>query len=333
MRVDPTKLSIREIYDRFVAQGEPASLSVIRAMKKDPRGGARRIHQMIRKKQKAERCEKLRLVAMMRFERALWNSGTRYVAGVDEAGVGPLAGPVVAAAVVFPPEIEIRGVDDSKQLDPKARMKLALEIREKADGVGVGSAEVAEIDKMNVYHAGILAMKRAVEKLPVHPEHILVDARTIPDLPIPQSSFCKGDRVNFSIAAASIIAKTCRDQLMEEFDHRYPGYGFARHKGYSTPEHMREIQARGPSPLHRRSFHFIEELCGEYSDLFYWLRGRLRNLTSAQEMNVFERDFQRARTGLARVERRKLRLMVARRRRLLASNDLNVGNRVNRLPV
>ena len=321
MKIDVAKLSVREIHDRFVTQSEPSNLSVIRAMKRDSRAGVRKIHQLLRKKQEAGKREKRRIAAMMRFEQILWNSGIRYIAGVDEAGVGPLAGPVVAAAVVFPPNIEIRGIDDSKQLDPETRIKLAAKIKEKADGVSVGLAEVDEIDKMNIYHAGILAMKRAVERLPVHPEHILVDARTIPDLPIPQSSFRKGDRVNFSIAAASIIAKTCRDRLMAEFDHRYPGYGFARHKGYSTPEHMKQIQARGPSPLHRRSFHFIEELCGEYSALFYRLRDRLRHLNSAEEMNVFERDFQRASAGLARTERRKLRLML-RRRRLLASDDL-----------
>ena len=319
MKIQVARSSIREIYDYFVREGEPADRSVIRAMRQDSRSGVRKIHQLLTRKQQAEKREVLRVAAMLRLERALWSSGLRYVAGVDEAGVGPLAGPLVAAAVIFPPDVEICGIDDSKRLDPEARARLAAEIRDKCRGIGIGLAQVAEIDKINVYHAGILAMKRAVEQLPVHPEHILIDARTIPDSAIPQSSFCKGDQISFSIAAASIIAKTCRDQLMEGFDRRYPGYGFARHKGYGTPEHLREIQARGPSPLHRKSFHFIEELCGECSAVFYRLRNRLRHLMSAQEVDIFERDMSEVWASLARREQRKLKLLMTRKQRRLAN--------------
>ena len=151
--------------------------------------------------------------------------------------MGPLAGPVVAAAVMFPPETDIAGVDDSKRLDPATRAALALEIRAQASGLGVGMASVEEIDGLNIYHAGLLAMRRAVEALPRPPQHVLVDARTVPGIEVPQNTFNKGDGINFTIAAASIIAKTERDRMMEALDHEYPGYGFATHKGYGTPEH------------------------------------------------------------------------------------------------
>src|SRR5262249_36318227 len=157
-------------------------------------------------------------------ERVLWKSGVQAVAGVDEAGTGPLAGPVVAAAVIFPPGTEFAGIDDSKRLDVEQRAKMEGIIRRTATGVGVGLVEVGEIDRLNIYHAALLAMRRAVEALPVKPDHLLIDARVIPAVLIPQNSFYKGDGINFSIAAASIIAKTYRDRLMEGLEKIYPGY-------------------------------------------------------------------------------------------------------------
>lgn len=317
MTLDISGLSVRELQDRFVNQSRPATLAVLREMRKDPRAAVRRIHQALEKKKEQERQERQRLGAMLGFERVLWRSGVRLVAGVDEAGMGPLAGPVVAAAVVFPPHVELISVDDSKRLDPETRTRLAVKIRQEAVGVGIGLAEVEEVDKMNVYHAGLCAMKRAVENLPAQPEHLLIDARTIPGLCIPQNPFCKGDGTNFSIAAASIVAKVYRDRLMEELNRCYPRYGFARHKGYSTPEHMRAIQKHGPSPAHRKSFRFIDELCGQYSKLFYSFKSRLGEAGSVGEMDSLEEALRRARPELSGREHRKLRLMAGRKWKLL----------------
>ena len=201
-----------------------------------------------------ERRKAGRMGALLRCERALWEAGVRFIAGVDEVGVGPLAGPVVAAAVVLPTHVRERGVDDSKRLTPLQRQDLAQRIHAVALGVGVGRAEVEEIDRLNIYHAALLAMRRAVEALPLQPERILVDARTIPGVSAPQTPMVKGDQRSYSIAAASIIAKVTRDTLMLEIDVAYPVYGFGRHMGYATAEHLAALDRHGPCPLHRRSF-------------------------------------------------------------------------------
>jgi ribonuclease HII len=191
---------------------------------------------------------------MLNFERVLWRAGVQHIAGVDEVGMGPLAGPVIAAAVVFPPHTELHGIDDSKRLDVEQRVDAARRIREAASGIGIGRAEVAEIDSINIYHAGLLAMRRAVEALPMRPQHVLVDARSIPGVDVPQNCFDKGDGLDFSIAAASIVAKVHRDGLMDELAREHPDYGFDRHKGYCTPEHQDAIRRLGPCAIHRQSF-------------------------------------------------------------------------------
>jgi len=189
------------------------------------------------------------------IERLLWDAGCARVAGVDEVGMGPLAGPVVAAAVVFAPGRPLKGIADSKQLTRRARERLAGEIREHAIGIGLGTVEPEEIDRLNIYRAGLAACWRAIEALrPVVPGYVLVDGREIPDLAMPQSAYPKGDVFVCSIAAASIVAKVTRDAIMCELDARYPGYGFGRHMGYATRRHFAAIREHGPSPVHRRSF-------------------------------------------------------------------------------
>src|SRR5207253_7512878 len=168
-------------------------------------------------------------------------------------------GPVVAAAVMFPPDTYIARVDDSKKLDAETRASLAEEIRAKASGIGVGISSVEEIDHLNIYHAALLAMRRALDALPRRPQHLLVDSRTVPGVAMPQNPFNKGDGINFSIAAASIIAKTERDRMMVELDGQYPGYGFAAHKGYPVPEHRESLLKLGRSPVHRLSFPVLRE--------------------------------------------------------------------------
>jgi ribonuclease HII len=191
---------------------------------------------------------------MLQIEREYWRRGVTRIGGVDEVGVGPLAGPVVAAAVILPPEVPLRGIDDSKKLSAKQRERLAREIEECALAWGVGIVEVADVDRLNVFHASLEAMRRAVQSLAVDPEQLLIDARRIPGLAIPQQSIVGGDRRSYSIAAASIIAKVARDRIMCDLDHLYPEYGFARHMGYGTPSHLEALRQFGPSPIHRRSF-------------------------------------------------------------------------------
>jgi len=192
--------------------------------------------------------------ADLRYERKLWLSGLQAVAGVDEAGVGPMAGPVVAAAVIFAPETFIKGVYDSKQVPAPRREELYGLIVQHARAVAVGVAEVAEIDRVNIYHATQAACARAVAALSVKPEHVLIDGRPVRRLELPQTPIVGGDRRCFCIAAASIIAKVTRDRMMCEWDRHYPGYGFARHKGYCTAEHLAAVARLGPSPIHRTSF-------------------------------------------------------------------------------
>ena len=279
------KISIEQMREQFCDREQPVTSHDLSLLRRDPRQGAQRLFKALSTRFERERAERLRLDAMLNFERVLWKSGVRDIAGVDEAGVGPLAGPVVAAAVMFEPECEIAGVDDSKRLDPATRAELAGQIRRRAAGVGVGIASVGEIDEINIYHAALLAMRRAVEALPRPPQHVLVDARTVPGITAPQNSFNKGDGINFSIAAASIIAKTERDRMMMELDREHPGYGFATHKGYGTAEHREALQRLGPSSVHRMSFPVIGELRGDYSSLFYALRVRLDEAKTPAALN------------------------------------------------
>jgi ribonuclease HII len=179
---------------------------------------------------------------------------TILVAGVDEAGRGPLAGPVVAAAVILDPGRPIRGLADSKVLSPDRREVLAARIRERAIAWSTGQADVGEIDTINILHATMLAMSRAVAALQVVPEEALVDGNRCPKLQCRVRAIIKGDRDVKAISAASIIAKTTRDAMLREFDRVYPMYGFAQHKGYGTPDHLAALDRHGPCPLHRRSF-------------------------------------------------------------------------------
>ena len=307
------KLSIEELRRRFASGEEVVSSRLLMQLKRDPRDGARKMYEVLRQRQDRERRERLRLDGMLNFERVLWRSGVRAIAGVDEVGMGPLAGPVVAAAVVFPAGAELRGVDDSKKVDRERRTALDQEIRRTAVAVAIGISDVGDIDRVNIYRAGLLAMRRAVEALAVAPEHVLVDARTIPDLAVPRNAFTKGDGINFSIAAASIVAKVHRDALMEQLHDAYPEYGFARHMGYSTAEHMDAVRRHGPCPIHRMSFPVIRELCGEFSARFYELKERLEHAGSRDALSGFESELAECRAGLPEEEHRKLRLMVLRR--------------------
>ena len=195
--------------------------------------------------------------APYRYERAAWRSGLPHVAGVDEAGRGPLAGPVVAAAVILNPERRIKGLDDSKLLTPAQRELLFEQILERATAVGTGIVDPQTIDRVNILEATRLAMLEALSRLSPHPSLVLIDAVRLPRAEFPHRALIHGDRRSASIAAASIVAKVTRDRLMVEVDRLFPQYGFRRHKGYPTSEHLAALRHHGPCPIHRRTFHGV----------------------------------------------------------------------------
>ncbi|HDR1524242.1 TPA: ribonuclease HII [Pasteurella multocida] len=186
--------------------------------------------------------------------------GVELIAGVDEVGRGPLVGAVVTAAVILDPHQPILGLNDSKKLSEKKRLLLAEEIKQKALAWSLGRAEAEEIDQLNILHATMLAMKRAVENLKIQPHFVLVDGNRVPELMIPAQAIVKGDGLVAEISAASILAKVARDQEMAELDKRYPEYAFAQHKGYPTALHLAKLAELGPLPQHRRSFAPVRKL-------------------------------------------------------------------------
>jgi ribonuclease HII len=309
MPVAPKRLSLKEIHEKYADPAAVVSPLILRKLQRDPRAGARQLYKLLAKRFAGQKQERVRIEAMLHFERLLWKAGVVHIAGVDEVGIGPLAGPVVAAAVVFPPNTEIIGIDDSKALDEESRTWLEAEIRGKATAIGIGVVEVEEIDRLNIYHAGLRAMQLALGNLAVVPQHILVDSRTIPDVSQPQNCFDKGDGINFSIASASIVAKVHRDRLITELDALYPGYGFASHKGYATAEHQNAIRELGPCPIHRRSFDYIRELCGQYCDLYYEMKARGARIRTRGEMSDWEIEVKACAERLSEMENKKLQLM------------------------
>lgn len=256
------RLTLAELKARYVDQARPLPRQVEALLRTDPRPGAKKLLEAIEKRRRKNRAEGQRLRKILRFETELWNQGVLRVAGVDEAGMSPLAGPVAAAAVILPPYFRLARVDDSKRLDAQTREALAAEIKRNAVAWAVGLVEPEEIDRINIYQAGLLAMRRAVEALDPAPESLLIDARKLAELPIPQQSIVRGDSLSLSIAAASILAKTSRDRIMCELDARYPGYGFARHKGYPVREHYEALERLGACPAHRRSFAPVRKALG-----------------------------------------------------------------------
>jgi ribonuclease HII len=198
--------------------------------------------------------ERRRLYRLHSFEREAWSTGARYLCGVDEVGRGPLAGPVVACAVVIEEPLYLEHLDDSKVVSPPRRAELAEVIRSKVVAYALGWATPAEIDRINILAASKVAMGRALASLTVTPNHVFVDAVNIPRCAYPQAAIIDGDARSASIAAASILAKVFRDRWMDQYHEIYPAYGFAQHKGYSTAEHLAILAKLGPSPIHRRTY-------------------------------------------------------------------------------
>lgn len=276
-------------------------------MKDDTRAGALRLLEKFKKRVDREDRETKRLEVLWRFEKSAEEKGFRSIAGVDEAGRGPLAGPVVAAAVILPPGHLLTGVDDSKKLTAPKREELFSRIQQTAVAFGVGEASATEIDELNIYRAAQLAMERAIEALDPKPDFLLTDAMPLPRLSsIAQKPLVHGDALSASIAAASILAKVTRDRMMVELHREYPAYGFESHKGYGTEEHMRALEEHGLCPEHRLSFAPVAETLARKSPggpFGYW-KGRLERSKTLRELT--QTGIQIKRAGLPHLGEKEL---------------------------
>jgi len=220
----------------------------------DTRSGVQSLIKDYEKKLSKYNAEIQRIKNISRYEDFLYSKGCKYIAGIDEVGRGPLAGPVVTCAVILPKDCIIMGINDSKKLSEKKREELCKEIKQKALAISLAMSNVNTIDTINILQATLKAMQKSVNNLSIEPEHVLVDAVRIPDISMGQTDIIKGDENSISIAAASIVAKVTRDHMMEEFHQLYPKYCFDKNKGYGTPEHIEAIKKHGLCPIHRRTF-------------------------------------------------------------------------------
>lgn len=257
--MDFNSLTIQQITLWLQSQSQVDEITLHNLIHDARQGVKNAVRQFQKRKARAE-TEKLRVAALHAYERRQRDAGFHYIAGVDEAGRGPLAGPVVAAAVILPWDIYIPLINDSKKLTAEQRNDLYTIICDQAVSYGIGIVDHGQIDRVNILQATFLAMTEAVRRLNPVPQVLLNDAVKNPHIKdIPQVPIVKGDTLSISIAAASILAKVTRDRMMEQFDITYPQYGFAKHKGYFTVEHQQALQQFGPCPIHRRSFAPVAE--------------------------------------------------------------------------
>ena len=251
---DLSKYTIKDIEAIFAGQ-EPDE-ELLAACRADSR---KAVGALVRRYERQQK-EHQRVAALYSYERAAWERGLEVVAGVDEAGRGPLAGPVSVAAVILPHDLYLPKLNDSKKLSAKVRDELYDEIRDKAIAIGTALIDAKTIDRVNIYQATINGMYESIFALKPEPQEVLIDAVKLDNLPMPSQSIIKGDAKSASIAAASIIAKVTRDRLMDEYDKQYPEYGFAQHKGYGTAQHIEALKKYGPCPIHRTSFEPVRSM-------------------------------------------------------------------------
>ncbi len=257
---------------------------VMKDLERDPRAGVRRLGLSFRKRIERQTAERERLKNMRRLEQRLWDRGVELIAGVDEAGRGPLAGPVVAAAVILPEDTIIAELDDSKKLTPPKRDELFDTIKEVALYTGVGSVDNEEIDSTSILQAALKAMRIAVMNLGVKPDHILVDGNIHPKTGFPETPVVEGDALSMSIAAASVIAKVTRDRAMLEYEGKFPEYGFAQHKGYGTARHIDALRQYGSCKIHRRSFQVVRDLENPECRDFVIFKEKIKRARSVSEL-------------------------------------------------
>lgn len=262
--MDTSGMKIKDIEAAlFPPDGAEPAQDVVEACRLDARQGVRRL---VRRYDK-EQAERARVAALYAYENAAADEGYDIIAGVDEAGRGPLAGPVSVAAVILPRGLFLPRLNDSKKLSAKAREELYDEIQEKAIAVSSVLVDAKTIDRINIYQATMNGMYEAIFGLDPQPKKVLIDAVHLEKLPMPEESIIKGDAKSASIAAASIVAKVTRDRLMMEYDKAFPQYGFAQHKGYGTAEHIAALRQYGPCPIHRQSFEPIRSMVGWMDDV------------------------------------------------------------------
>ena len=306
---------IRELAEGLADDVDPAW----GLLEKDARVGVRQV--AVRHRREMERCqaEQARQQRLLQFERRFWGQGMGLVAGVDEAGRGCLAGPVVAGAVILPQEVDIPGLDDSKKLSPEKREKLFEQIPDQALAVGIGQIEAGEIDQLNILQASLKAMRQALERLGTTPQKVLIDGNTLPGSPFPEVPVVDGDARCLSIAAASVVAKVHRDRLMIAYDSQYPGYGFADHKGYGSAAHLAALREHGPCPLHRRSFGPVAELVERPSALFLTFRDGLAACQTIPELESLGQFIKEGTAELQTRELEQLRQLFRRQRHRLSA--------------
>ena len=250
--------TIKEIKELLATVKELDS-PIFLELEKDTRSGVQKEISKRKKNIQAELDENLRLENMLTYEKDLYKQGLTLIAGVDEVGRGPLAGPVVAAAVILPQGCKIKGLNDSKKIPKKKHLEVFQAVQDQALSIGIGIIDNQVIDQVNIYEATKLAMKEAISQLSLQPQHLLIDAMKL-DLPISQTSIIKGDANSLSIAAASIIAKVTRDELMKDYDSQFPGYDFTANAGYGTAKHLEGLTKLGVTPIHRTSFEPVKSL-------------------------------------------------------------------------
>ena len=250
--------TIKEIKELLATVKELES-PIFLELEKDNRSGVQKEISKRKKNIQAELDENLRLENMLTYEKDLYKQGLTLIAGVDEVGRGPLAGPVVAAAVILPQGCKIKGLNDSKKIPKKKHLEVFQAVQDQALSIGIGIIDNQVIDQVNIYEATKLAMKEAISQLSLQPQHLLIDAMKL-DLPISQTSIIKGDANSLSIAAASIIAKVTRDELMKDYDQQFPGYDFTANAGYGTAKHLEVLTKLGVTPIHRTSFEPVKSL-------------------------------------------------------------------------
>lgn len=254
--------TIKEIKEFLVTVKELES-PIFLELEKDNRSGVQKEISKRKRAIQAELDENLRLESMLSYEKELYKQGLTLIAGIDEVGRGPLAGPVVAAAVILSKNCKIKGLNDSKKIPKKKHLEIFQAVQDQALSIGIGIIDNQVIDQVNIYEATKLAMQEAISQLSPQPEHLLIDAMKL-DLPISQTSIIKGDANSLSIAAASaaasIVAKVTRDELMKEYDQQFPGYDFATNAGYGTAKHLEGLKKLGATPIHRTSFEPVKSL-------------------------------------------------------------------------
>ncbi len=311
------QMTVAEIRDLAETWGEAAV--EWGQLERDHRSGVRRLVVQARKRWAQQRSELARRAELLQFEQRLWGRGVTRVAGVDEVGRGCLAGPVVAAAVVLPTDFVLPGLDDSKKLSQKKREALYDAIREQAVSIGIGQIEADEIDRLNILQASLKAMREALAALDPAPQHVLIDGHIRPGSHFEETAIVDGDARSQSIAAASVIAKVHRDRLLVGYEETYPEYGFAAHKGYGSAEHLSALRARGPCPLHRRSFGPVAALLQKpRSPIFVSFAEGLAVCATLGELERMAHFVKEGSSELAVDELRDLRLMYREKRTLLS---------------